>query len=109
VRSRRDRDLAVDRPDLLRAAAVGTPLVDRDLLADEVLVDRFGGTLDPLLRQLVLDLRCLALDGGGTDREGQLDALDDVVEQQLPLGRLQLLRVLLGLGERAEVALELLP
>ena len=42
VRARVDADLDLDRPDLLRAAAVRPPLVDRDLLADEVLVDRLG-------------------------------------------------------------------
>ena len=46
VCARVDADLDLDRPDLLGAAAVGPPLVDRDLLADEVLVDRLGGLLD---------------------------------------------------------------
>ena len=55
VRARRDADLAVDRADLLGAATVGPALVDRDLLADELLVDRLGGLLDELLRQRVLD------------------------------------------------------
>ena len=59
---------------VLRAAAVGTALVDRDLLADELLVDRLGGLLDVLLRQRVLDGRRLALDRRRADRERQLDA-----------------------------------
>src|SRR5207245_10246433 len=53
VRTRVDAHLDVDWPDLLRAAAVGAPLVDRDLLADEVLVDRLGGLLDVALRDAV--------------------------------------------------------
>ena len=39
VRARRDRDVARDGADLL-GAAVGAALVDRDLLADDLLVDR---------------------------------------------------------------------
>src|SRR6266849_2365812 len=46
---------------------------------------------------------------GRPDREGQLDGLDDVVEQELSLRRLQLLRVLLGVGQRPQVGLELRP
>ena len=46
VRARADRHLAGDRPDLRLGAAVGAALVDRDLLADEVLVDRLGRLLD---------------------------------------------------------------
>src|SRR5205085_11677381 len=42
VRPRRDRDLARDRADLLGAAAVRPPLLDRDLAPDELLVDRLG-------------------------------------------------------------------
>ena len=44
----------------------------------------------------------------GSDRERQLDGLDDAVEEQMPLGRLELFRVLLGLGQGAQVVLELL-
>ena len=74
VRTRVDADLDLDRADLLGAAAVRATLVDRDLLADEVLVDRLGGLLDVALRQAVLDRRALAVDGGRADRERQLDA-----------------------------------
>ncbi len=108
VRPRRDRDLAVDLADLLGAAAVGPPLVDRDLLADEILVDRLGGLLDVALGQAVLDLRGAAVRGGRADRERQLDAVDDPLEEKVALGRLQLLRVLLGIGESSQVVLELL-
>src|SRR4029453_1695961 len=41
-------------------------------------------------------------------RERQSDGLDEPVEEQLALRRLELLRVLLGLRQRAEVVLELL-
>src|SRR5205823_6481773 len=54
VGTRVDADLALDRPDLLRAATVRTTLVDGDLLADEVLVDRLRGLLDVALREAVL-------------------------------------------------------
>ena len=47
-----DAHLALDRADLLGAAAVRAPLVDGDLLADEVFVDRVGGLLDVLLREV---------------------------------------------------------
>src|SRR5690242_5356475 len=46
VGARVDADLDGDRPDVLRAAAVGAALVDRDLLPDEILVDRVAGLLD---------------------------------------------------------------
>ena len=100
------RHLAGDRADLLLGAPVGAALLDRDLLADEVLVDRLGGLLDVVLGQRVLD------DGLAgrvrADRERQLDRVDDPLVQQVLLRRLQLLRVLLGLGQRAQVGLELL-
>ena len=102
------RDLAVDLADLLGAAAVRAALLDGDLRADEVLVDRLGRALHELLRQRVLDDRRLAVDRRRTDRERQLDGVDDPLEEQVPLRRLQLLRVLLRLGQRAEVVLELL-
>src|SRR5438105_10740340 len=108
VCTRVDADLDLDRTDLLGAAAVGPPLVDRDLLADEILVDRLGRLLDVVPRQAVLDCRALAVDRRRADREGQLDACDDVLEEQVALGRLQLLRVLLGVRERTQVGLELL-
>ena len=98
----------VDVADVLGGSAVGTPLVDGDLLADELLVDRLGRLLDELLRQRVLDDRALAVDRRRADRERQLDRLDDPVEEQLALRRLELLRVLLGLGQGAQVVLELL-
>ena len=103
VRARADRHLAGDRADLLLGAAVRPALVDRDLLADEVLVDRLGGLLDVALREPVLDARLAA-----RGRERQLDRLDDPLVEQVLLGRLELLRVLLGLGQRAQVGLELL-
>src|SRR6266540_4604887 len=107
VGARVDRDLDVDRPDLLRAATVRPALVDRDLLADEVLVDRLRRTLHVLLRERVLHRR-LALDGSRTDRERQLHVLDDPLEEQVTLRGLELLRVLLRLGQRPQIAFELL-
>src|SRR4051812_35005619 len=104
VRARRDADLGVDLPDLVRGATVRATLVDRDLPADERLVDGLAGLLDELLRHRVL--RGLAL--GRTDRERELDAVDDPLEEQRPLGGLQLLRVLLRIREGAEVVAELL-
>ena len=50
----------------------------------------------------------LALDGGGPDRERKLDGLDDPLEEQLSLRRAELLRVLLGVGQDAQLVLELL-
>ena len=61
---------------------VRTPLVDRDLLADEVLVDRVERALDVLLRRRVLDDR-LALDGLPADRERQLELLEDAVQEEV--------------------------
>ena len=55
VRARADLHLGRDVADLLLGAPVGTTLVDRDLLADEVLVDRVERALDVLLRLRVLD------------------------------------------------------
>ena len=55
VRARADADLAGDRADLRLGAAVRAPLLDRDLLADEVLVDRLGRLLDVVLRERVAD------------------------------------------------------
>ena len=106
--ARRDADLALDRADLLGAASVGTTLVDRDLLTDEILVDRLGRTLHVLLRDRVLDRR-LALFGRAADRERQRDLLDDAAEEDVALPRLELLRVLLGIGQDAELRLELRP
>jgi hypothetical protein len=108
VRPRRDRHLARDRADVLGASAVRAPLVDSDLSAHELLVDRLGRLLHELLRQRVLHDRPGAVDRGGTDRERQLDSLGDAVEEQLALRRLELLRVLLRLGQGDEVVLELL-
>jgi len=107
VSARHHAHLDLDRADLGRRAAVRATLLDRDLLPDEALVDRLAGTLDVALRERVLDDR-LTVDGGGADRERQLDALDDVLEQQVPLRGLQLLRVLLGVGQAAQLVLELL-
>ena len=103
VRPRCEADLDVDRADLLRATTVGPPLVDGDLLADDVLVDRVGRLLDPRLRRRVLLVR---LSVG--DREREVDVLDDVVVEHAALAGLEVLRVLLGVGQLFQVALELL-
>ncbi len=104
VRPGRDADLGRDRPDLLRAASVRPALVDGDLLADEVLVDRVGRLLDVRAGDRVLRV----LDALG-DGEGQLDVLDDPAVEDVALAALELLRVLLRVGQRAEVVLELRP
>ena len=85
VRPRADGDLALDRADLLGAAPVRAPLLDGDLLPHEVLVDRLGRTLHVRLRQLVLDRRAVAVDRRRADRERQVDALDDPLEEERPL------------------------
>src|SRR5207247_11283721 len=46
VRARRDADLAGNRADVLRAAAVRAALLDGDLPPHELLVERLGGLLD---------------------------------------------------------------
>jgi hypothetical protein len=107
VRARVDADLDRDRTDVLRSAAVRAALLDRDLLPDEVLVDRVGGPLHVLLRELILHRRRVAFDRRGPDRERQLRRLDDPVVEERPLRGLELLRVLLGLRQRAQVVLEL--
>ena len=107
VGARADLHLGRDVTDLLLGASVRTALVDRDLLADEVLVDRLGRALDELLRLRVLD-RGLALGRRGADRERQLDLLEDAVVEEVALRRAELLRVLLGVRELAEVGEELL-
>ena len=66
--------------DLLGAATVGPALVDRDLLADEVLVDRVGRLLDVRAGDRVLRV----LDALG-DRERQLDVLDDPAVEDVAL------------------------
>ena len=109
VRARRDADLARDRADLLRAAPVRAPLVDGDLLADEVLVDRLGRPLQRTASSSSPSTGASPSAAGGPTGNGSSTRLDDAVEEQLPLRRLELLRVLLGLGERAQVVLELLP
>ena len=83
-------------------AAVGAPLVDRDLLADEVLVDRVRGLLDVRARDGVLD-RLVAV----ADRERELHLVLDAGEEDVALARLELLRVLLRVGQRAQLVLEL--
>ncbi len=102
-------DLALDRADLVGRAAVRPALLDGDLLPNELLVDRLGRTLDELAREAVLDGRCVSVDRRRPDREAEIDRVDDAVEEERPLRRLELLRVLLGLGQRLEVVLELLP
>ena len=49
VRARQQADLALDRPQVLGAAAVG-PLAVEDQLADDPLLDRAEGGLDPRRR-----------------------------------------------------------
>src|SRR5262249_28524992 len=80
----------------------GTPLLDRDLLPDDVLVDRVRRALQELLRHRVL-LRCLALGGRGACRERELDLVEDPPVEEVALARLQLLRVLLGVGQLTEL------
>ncbi len=46
VRARHEADLAGDRPDLVGAAAVGTPLLDGDAPPDDVLLELREGALD---------------------------------------------------------------
>ncbi len=69
VGARHDRHLDLDRADLRRSPAVGATLVDRDLLADEALVDRLARLLDVALRERVLDGR-LAVDVAGPTGNG---------------------------------------
>ncbi len=107
VRARADTHLALDRADLLRVATVGPVLLDRDLAAHDLLVDRLGRALDELAREAVLHLRSFAVDRRGTDRESEVDGLLDPLEEQMPLRGFQLLRVLLRVGQRAEVVAEL--
>ena len=76
--------------------------------AHDLLVDRLGRALDELAREAVLDLRRVTVDGRGTDREPEVAGLLDPLEEQMPLRGLQLLRVLLRVGQRAEVVAELL-
>ena len=108
---RRDVDLARDRPDLVRPATVRPALLDRDLLAHEILVDRLGCLLDVLAGERILRRRrgLLAVDRGRrrADRERELNLVDDAGVEEIALGGLQLLRVLLGVGQRPQVALEL--
>ncbi len=108
VRPWRHGDIALDVPDLLLGATVGAALLDRDLLADEVLVHRLGGPLHELLRHGVLDLR-LALGGRRADRERERELLEDAVVEEVTLRRAELLRVLLGVRQLAQVVEELLP
>ena len=72
VRARVDADLDLDRPDLLGAAAVRAALVDGDLLADEVLVDRLARLLDVALRRASPSRRPVAVGRCRADRERQL-------------------------------------
>ena len=87
VRARADGDLALDRADLLGAAPVRAPLLDGDLLADEVLVDRLGRPLHVLLRQRVLDRRPSPSTVAGPTGNGSVDALDDPLEEQRAASR----------------------
>ena len=69
MRARRNADLARDLADVLRAATVRAALLDGDLAADELLVDRLGGLLDVLPRNRVLDRRLVAVGRRRPDRE----------------------------------------
>ena len=97
----RDADLGRDRADLLGRAPVGAPLLDRDLLAHDLLVDRVGRVAHPAAGQRVepaVDAR----------RERQLQLVLDPLVQRGALGRLELLGVLLGVRELAQRLAELL-
>src|SRR5437763_100864 len=109
VRAGADAHLTRDLADLLRAAAVGPPLLDRDLAPDQVLVDRLRRLLDVLLGHRVLDDRRLVVGRGRPSRERQLYLLLDLLEEQAPFRRLELLRLLLGVGQCFQVFLGLLP
>ena len=85
----------------------GPALVDRDLRAHDLLVELVahaqhrrprGGVERPLAVALGLD----------PARERQPDRGGDVVVERVPLGRLELLGVLLGVGQRADRVAELL-
>ena len=86
----------------------GPTLVDRDLLADEALVDRLGGLLDVALRERVLDAGASPSAVAGPTGNGSSTVSMIRSKSRLPLRRLELLRVLLGVGERTQVVLELL-
>src|SRR4051812_28952815 len=107
VGPRHHAGLDLDRPDLRRRATVGADLMHRDLLTDKALVDRLARLLDVALRQRVLD-DGLTVGRRRTDRERQLDVLDDPLEEEAALGGLELLRVLLSVGQPPQVVLELL-
>ena len=110
VRARVDADLDLDRTDLVGRATVRAALLDGDLLPHEVLVDRLARLLDARLRRRVLRrLAALRLRRRGADRERKLQLVGDLLEEQVPLRRLELLRVLLGIGQRPQLVAELLP
>src|SRR6185295_5048292 len=108
MRARSDADLTRDLADVLRAATVRATLLDRDLAANELLVDRLRGLLDVLAGDRVLLHRLVTVGGRRCDRKRQLYLLLDPGEEEMPLGRLELLGVLLGVGQGLEVVLELL-
>ena len=96
----RHPDLGRDRADLVGRAAVGPALLDRDLLAHDLLVDRVGRGARVAARERVE----LAVDAR---REGQLQLLLDPRVERGALGRLELLGVLLGVGQLAQRLAEL--
>src|SRR3954469_6614477 len=81
VRARRHGDFAGDVADVLRATAVRAALLDRDLAADKLLVDRLGGLLHVAARDRVLRSGLVALTGSRGPRERQLNLLLDPVEE----------------------------
>ncbi len=83
VRARCDGDLDVDRTDLLRAAAVGADLLNRDALADQRLLELVGSPLSlGELFAIVLGLRVagVLLDDRGLDGFGLVLAVELVLD-----------------------------
>ena len=101
MRTRLDGDFNLDRADLLFRATVGAPLVNGDLRADEALVDRVGRLLD-------VPLRCRVEAVLFATRERERNALEDAAVEQVRLRRLEVLRVLLRVGQVLQVGAELL-
>ena len=86
--------------DLVGRATVGPALLDRDLLAHDLLVDRVGRAARVAARERVepaVDAR----------REGQLQLRLDARVERGALGRLELLGVLLGVGQLTQRVAEL--
>ena len=101
VRARHGAGADGDRADLVLAATVGAPLVNGDLGADDLLVDAVDGGLDGTRRRSVQTV----LRPRG---ERQLDLVDDALDQRRALGALELLGVLLSVGQALDGLAELL-